>query len=48
MPMGPGEAKLGLKKAIDKDKSLSETLVHMETCEKMTQRQIAAHILLTR
>ena len=44
MLMGPGEAKLGLKKEMDKSKLLAETLVHMETCDKMTQRQIAAHI----
>ena len=44
MLMGPGEAKLELKKEIDKNKPLSESLVHMETCDKMTQRQIVAHI----
>jgi len=44
MLIGPGEAKLGLKKEIDKNKPLAEALVHMETCDKMTRRQIAAHI----
>ena len=44
MLMGPGEAKLGLKKEIDKSKPLSESLVYMETCDKMTRRQLAAHI----
>lgn len=44
MLMGPGEAKLGLKKEIDKSQLLAEALVHMETCDKMTRRQIAAHI----
>ena len=44
MLMGPGEAKLGLKKEIDRNPSLAEALVHMETCDKMTRRQIAAHI----
>jgi len=44
MLMGPGEAKLGLKKEIDKSKPLSESLVHMEACDKLTRRQLAAHI----
>lgn len=44
MLMGPGEAKLGLQKEIDKNKPLSESLVHMETCDKMTRPQIAARI----
>ncbi|HSO19990.1 MAG TPA: hypothetical protein VLT88_11050 [Desulfosarcina sp.] len=43
--MGPGDAKMGLKKEIDKIKPLAEALVHMETCDKMTRRQIEAHIL---
>lgn len=42
--MGPGEAKMELKKEIDKSKSLSECLVHMETCDKMTDRQFAARV----
>ncbi len=42
--MGPGEAKVQLKKAMDKSKALSESLVHMETCDKMTHRQIAARV----
>ena len=44
MLMGPGGAKLGLKKEIDRSQPLAEALVHMETCDKMTRRQIAAHI----
>ncbi len=44
MLMGPGEAKLGLKKEIDKNIPLSESLVHMETCDKMTQGQLVAYI----
>jgi hypothetical protein len=44
MLMGPGEAKLGLKKEIDQSKALSESLVHMETCDKMTQNQLSAHV----
>ena len=44
MLMGPGEAKVGLKKEMDKIKPFSEALVHMERCDKMTPRQITAYI----
>lgn len=44
MLMGPGEAKVELKKEMDKSQAISESLVHMETCDKMTQRQIAARV----
>ena len=43
MLMGPGEAKMGLKKEKDKIKPLSEALVHMESCDKMTRRQITVY-----
>ena len=42
--MGPGEAKTELKKEMDKSKAMSESLVHMETCDKMTPRQVAARV----
>ena len=42
--MGPGEAKIKLKKEMDKSKAISESLVHMETCDKMTPRQVAARV----
>ncbi|MCB2145794.1 MAG: hypothetical protein KQI81_04915 [Deltaproteobacteria bacterium] len=42
--MGPGEAKVELKKEMDKSKAISESLVFMEPCDKMTQRQIAARV----
>ncbi|WP_372679250.1 hypothetical protein [Desulfosarcina sp.] len=42
--MGPGEAKIELKKEMAKSKAISESLVYMGTCDKMTQRQVAARV----
>ncbi|WP_319404523.1 hypothetical protein [uncultured Desulfosarcina sp.] len=42
--MGPGEAKVELKKEMDKSKAISESLVFMGPCDKMTQRQVAARV----
>lgn len=42
--MGPGEAKVELKKEMGKSIAVSESLVHMETCDKLTQRQVAARL----
>jgi len=42
--LGPGEAKIELKKELEADKSLVEKLVGVETADKMTHRQIAATV----
>lgn len=42
--MGPGEAKLELKKEIQKHKSMIEKLARVETADKMTIKQMAAHV----
>jgi hypothetical protein len=39
---GPGEAKIELKKAIQKSDQIAKRLVKMESADKMTARQIAA------
>ena len=42
--MGPGEAKLELKKEIEKSKALISKIVGVHTSDKMTNNQIAAKI----
>jgi len=42
--MGPGEAKVGLKKEIDKSKGLSSRIVGIQPADKMTDSQIAAKV----
>jgi hypothetical protein len=42
--LGPGEAKIELKKEAEADKSVAEKLVGIETADKMTDRQIAAKV----
>lgn len=44
--MGPGEAKLELKKAIQKHASLRNRLVKVEPADKMTVNQMLAHVRL--
>jgi hypothetical protein len=42
--MGPGEAKLELKKEIEKSKALIPKIVGVHTSDKMTDNQIAAKV----
>lgn len=42
--MGPGEAKLELKKEIEKSKALIPRIVGVHTSDKMTDNQIAAKV----
>lgn len=42
--MGPGEAKLELKKEIQRHKDLIEKLIRVETADKMTQNQMIARV----
>jgi hypothetical protein len=42
--MGPGEAKLELKKALEKQPSTAAKIIAMETRDKMTERQITARV----
>jgi len=42
--MGPGEAKLELKKEIEKSKALIPKIVGVHTSDKMTHNQIAAKV----
>lgn len=42
--MGPGEAKIEFKKHLQKSKKLAEKLTGTETCDKMTDKQIAAKV----
>ena len=42
--MGPGEAKLELKKEASKSKVLATKIVDLQTCDKMTNNQIAAKV----
>jgi len=42
--MGPGEAKLELKKEIEKSKALIPKIVGVQTSDKMTDNQIAAKV----
>jgi len=42
--IGPGEAKLELKKEISKSKILATKIVDVQTCDKMTNNQIAAKV----
>ena len=44
--MGPGEAKLELKKAIQKHGDLRNRLVKVEPADKMTVNQMLAHVRL--
>ena len=41
---GPGEAKIDLKKEIEKSKGLEGKIKKIESADKMTQRQIAAKV----
>jgi hypothetical protein len=41
---GPGEAKIELKKEIEKSKGLAGKIKKIESADKMTQRQIAAKV----
>jgi hypothetical protein len=41
---GPGEAKIELKKEIEKSKGLADKIKKIESADKMTQRQIAAKV----
>ena len=41
---GPGEAKLGLMKEIEKSKLVATKVVEVQKTDKMTARQIAAHV----
>lgn len=42
--LGPGETKLGLRKAIEKRKDLRFKVVGVETADKMTHPQISARV----
>ena len=42
--MGPGEAKHEFKKAVEKLKSTAGKIADLQTCDKMTDRQIAASV----
>ena len=42
--MGPGEAKKGLKKEIEKSKGLAQKIARVETQDKMTEKQIIARV----
>ena len=42
--MGPGEAKLELKRAINKRKELIKKLLRVETADKMTKNQMIAYV----
>ena len=42
--MGPGETKLELKKEVENLKTLSPKIVGIQTCDKMTDKQIAARV----
>jgi hypothetical protein len=42
--MGPGEAKLELKKEIERSKALNKKIVGVHTSDKMTNNQIAAKV----
>lgn len=44
--MGPGEAKLELKKALQKHGDLRNRLVKVESADKMTVNQMLAHVRL--
>jgi hypothetical protein len=41
---GPGEAKLELKKIVDRSSTLARRVVGVETADKMTRRQFAAKV----
>ena len=43
--MGPGEAKLELKKKIQRHKHLIEKLTRVETADKMTMNQMVARVM---
>jgi len=42
--LGPGEAKIELKKEIQKKKEFASKKLHVETADKMTGKQIAARV----
>ena len=42
--MGPGETKIKLKKELEKSKTLAPKIVGVQTCDKMTSKQLAARV----
>ncbi len=44
MIMGPGQAKIELKKEFEKTKNLGAKIIQVETVDKMTERQIVARV----
>lgn len=42
--MGPGETKHGLKRHLEKSKAFAGKIAGLETCDKMTDKQVAAHV----
>lgn len=42
--MGPGQAKIELEKAMQKDKSLHKRILKVETTDKMTTNQMIAYV----
>ena len=42
--MGPGETKLGLKKRIEKSKTMASKISDLQTCDKLTPNQISARV----
>lgn len=42
--MGPGETKYGLKKQIEQSKTMASKIVDVQTCDKMTDNQLAARV----
>ena len=42
--LGPGEAKIELKKEVEAHKSVAEKLVGIEKADKMTDRQVVAWV----
>mgnify|MGYP002477277600 CR=1 FL=1 len=44
MIIGPGEAKIELKKEMEKSKELSRKISKVEPADKLTERQLAARV----
>jgi len=42
--MGPGQAKIELQKAIQKDKNMQKRILKVETTDKMTKNQMIAYV----
>ena len=42
--VGPGEAKIELRKEIEKRKEFASKKLHVETADKMTEKQIKARV----